>query len=151
MSQSIRLATGEDVSTVERIVREAYVHYVDRIGREPGPMTEDYGALVAAGRVRVIEDAERGACGVLVLVPMEDAMLLDNIAVAPAAQGLGIGRQLLTEAEAVARTGGFERMRLYTHEKMVENIALYTRIGYRETHRVSEKGFDRVYMEKPLF
>ena len=151
MSQSIRLATPEDVPAVARLVREAYAPYVARIGREPGPMGDDYAGLVAAGRVRVSEDAARGLCGVLVLVPQEDAMLLDNIAVAPGAQGLGVGRQLLTEAEAVARTAGFERMRLYTHEKMVENFALYTRIGYRETHRVSEKGFDRVYMEKPLF
>jgi glutathione S-transferase len=33
---------------------------------------------------------------------------------------------------------------------MTENIALYRRAGYVETHRVSEKGFDRVYMTKRL-
>jgi hypothetical protein len=33
---------------------------------------------------------------------------------------------------------------------MTENIALYTRIGFVETRRISEKGFDRVYMTKQL-
>jgi hypothetical protein len=33
---------------------------------------------------------------------------------------------------------------------MTENIALYTRIGFVETHRISEKGYDRVYMTKQL-
>jgi hypothetical protein len=31
---------------------------------------------------------------------------------------------------------------------MHENIALYQRIGFVETHRVSEKGYARVYMTK---
>jgi hypothetical protein len=31
---------------------------------------------------------------------------------------------------------------------MTENIALYSRIGYVETRRVTEKGYDRVYMTK---
>ena len=33
---------------------------------------------------------------------------------------------------------------------MTENIALYLRIGFVETRRVSEKGYDRVYMTKQL-
>ena len=35
---------------------------------------------------------------------------------------------------------------LYTHALMTENIALYRRIGFVETQRVSEKGYERVYM-----
>jgi hypothetical protein len=31
---------------------------------------------------------------------------------------------------------------------MVENIALYQRLGFVEIARVQEKGFDRVYMAK---
>lgn len=33
---------------------------------------------------------------------------------------------------------------------MTENIALYTRLGFKETGRICEKGFERVYMAKPL-
>ncbi len=33
---------------------------------------------------------------------------------------------------------------------MLTNIAIYTARGYVETGRVTEKGFQRVYMEKQL-
>jgi hypothetical protein len=45
---------------------------------------------------------------------------------------------------------GWREIRLYTNALMAENIALYRRIGYVETARVAEKGFDRVYMTKRL-
>ena len=31
---------------------------------------------------------------------------------------------------------------------MTENLALYRRLGFHETGRISEKGYDRVYMAK---
>jgi ribosomal protein S18 acetylase RimI-like enzyme len=33
---------------------------------------------------------------------------------------------------------------------MTENIALYERLGFRQTGRISEKGFERVYMANTL-
>ncbi len=149
MTQNPRLATATDLGTVEAIVRSAYVHYVPRIGREPGPMLDDYASLIRDGRVHVIEH-DGIVQGVLVLIPQVDAMLLDNIAISPAAQGLGLGRIMLTFAEAAAAAAGYSAIRLYTNEAMTENIALYTRVGYSETHRAEEKGLRRVYMSKPL-
>lgn len=149
MSQRIRPATPDDLDSVQRIVREAYTPYVPRIGREPGPMLDDYGALIAEGRVRVVED-DGVVQGLLVLIPQADAMLLDNVAVSPAAQGRGLGRLLLLYAEQAAIAAGYGSIKLYTNEAMTENIALYSRLGYAETHRVEEKGLRRVYMVKPL-
>ena len=77
-------------------------------------------------------------------------MLLDNIAVHPDARGKGLGRLLLEQAERRAREANCIAIRLYTHETMTENIALYSRIGYCETHRATEKGLARVFMTKPL-
>jgi ribosomal protein S18 acetylase RimI-like enzyme len=77
-------------------------------------------------------------------------MLLDNVAVAPAAQGSGLGRLLLEFAEHAATKAGYHAIKLYTNEAMMENIALYSRIGYAETHRVEEKRLRRVYMRKLL-
>jgi ribosomal protein S18 acetylase RimI-like enzyme len=144
-----RPATRDDLQTVETIVRAAYSHYVARIGRQPGPMLDDYGALIEQGLVRVAEH-EGVVQGVLVLVPEEGAMLLDNVAVSPDAQGLGLGRRMLEFAERAARAAGYRSITLYTNEAMVENIGLYSRIGYVETHRAVEKGLRRVYMAKPL-
>ncbi|MGO4337007.1 GNAT family N-acetyltransferase [Labrys sp. KB_33_2] len=149
MVQALRLATTADLPAIEHIVEAAYAPYIARIGRKPGPMLDDYAALVRAGRVRV-SPLDGNVLGILVLIPQEDVMLLDNIAVAPAAQGRGLGRRLLQAAENLAREAAYRRIRLYTNEAMTENIALYARSGYVETHRVEEKGLRRVYMEKDL-
>ena len=144
-----RLARPEEAATLRALVREAYAHYVPRMGREPAPMTDDYAARIAAGEAW-IEEAEGTPVGVLVLEESEGGLLLDNIAVAPAALGKGYGKLLLQFAEAEAMRRGYTRIHLYTNEKMVENIALYTRIGYVETHRARQAGHNRVFMEKRL-
>ncbi|GAA4252340.1 GNAT family N-acetyltransferase [Dactylosporangium darangshiense] len=135
-----------DAEAVRALVRAAYAHYVPRIGREPAPMSADYEALIAEGRVWI---AGRPPVGVLVLIPREDHLLLDNVAVAHRARGTGVGAALLAFAEERARALGLPRIRLYTNAAMHENLAYYPRHGYTETHRTSESGFHRVYFEKP--
>lgn len=149
MRQSLRPAIRDDLASVQQIVRDAYRGYIARIGRKPGPMLDDYSALIAAGRVHVAERDDT-VLGILVLIPQPDAMLLDNIAVAPEAQGSGVGRRMLEFAEHAAIKAGYNCIKLYTNESMTENVALYKRFGYVETHRVEQKGLRRVYMSKPL-
>ena len=91
MGNELRIATADDQPAVEAIVEAAYTHYVERIGQQPGPMLDDYGAQIAAGRVHVM-DCDGEPKGLLVLIPEADAMLLDNVAVHPSAQGRGLGR-----------------------------------------------------------
>ena len=146
---SIRPATPDDLAVIEQIVADAYGHYVGRIGRKPGPMLDDYSAILAGSTAHVLETPD-GVQGLIVLVPEPEAMLLDNVAVRPEAKGQGYGRMLLTFAEQSARAAGLPAVRLYTHEMMVENIALYSRVGYVETHRAEERGLHRVFMLKRL-
>lgn len=145
----IRPATAHDVAPVQALIEAAYALYIPRIGARPGPMLEDYAALIAQGRVEVFEEQGQ-VLGVLVLIAQADGLLLDNVAVSPAAQGRGLGRQLMAHAEARARQLGLEVVRLYTNEAMSENLGLYERLGYRETHRAEQAGFRRVFMEKRL-
>ena len=149
MSHDIRKAASADRPAVEAIVDAAYTPYVPRIGRKPGPMLDDYGALIQEGCVHVLVDGGI-VQAILVLRPEQDAMLLDNVAVAPAAQGRGYGRSLLDFAERTAAAAGFRSIRLYTNEAMTENVTLYARLGYVETHRGVANGFRRVYMTKAL-
>ncbi len=145
----VRPARAEDLAAVSRIVRAAYGNYVERLGKPPGPMLDDYARRIRDGTVWVIQDGGAVA-GLLVMEDADEALLLDNIAVDPAAQGKGLGRRLMHWAEAEARRRGYAAVRLYTHVLMTENVALYTRAGYVETGRVQEHGFDRVYMSKAL-
>jgi ribosomal protein S18 acetylase RimI-like enzyme len=145
----IRTATAVDVSAIEQIVDRAYRHYVPRIGKPPAPMFDDYIARVAEGVVWVIEESSTIA-GIIVLVPQPDHLLLDNIAVAPARQGAGLGRLLLSFAETEAVRRGYREIRLYTHRTMTENQRLYAAIGYEETGQGTESGYERVFMRKRL-
>jgi len=83
----IRRATLLDLKNVAIVVHAAYSGYITRIGREPGPMSDDYASLIRRGLVHVLDDG--GAVGVVVLVPEPGTMLLDNVAVDPASQGKG--------------------------------------------------------------
>ncbi|MFD4836271.1 GNAT family N-acetyltransferase [Achromobacter sp. NPDC058515] len=149
MPHHMRPATSDDVPAIERIVKEAYTHYIARIGATPGPLLDDYPARVAQGVAHVLESQD-GIQGVIVLIPESGCMLLDNIAVSPLAQGKGYGREMMLWAEEVARQSGLSHIRLYTQEMMTENIAIYQRYGYVETHRATEIGLNRVFMKKSL-
>jgi len=149
MTAPPRRARPDDASAIAALVNRAYEKYVARIGRKPRPMTADYDAAVTAHQMWVIEDN-----GVIVaaleLIPEKDVLLIENIAVDPAQQGTGLGKRLLAFAEDEARRQGFAALRLYTNEKMTENIALYARYGYRETSRETLRNLHVVHMRKDL-
>jgi ribosomal protein S18 acetylase RimI-like enzyme len=145
----IREARADDARRISEIAHAAYRKYVPRIGREPAPMAADFPAEIAAGRVVVLE-AAGVVVGYLVAWSEADAYFVDNIAVDPAAQGRGFGRRLMEEAERAARRHGLGAIRLYTNAAMTENLALYCRMGFVETHRATEQGFNRVFMRRDL-
>ena len=149
MTAPPRRARPDDASAIAALVNRAYEKYVARIGRKPRPMTADYDAAVTAHQMWVIED--NGAImAALELIPEKDVLLIENIAVDPAQQGTGLGKRLLAFAEDEARRQGFAALRLYTNEKMTENIALYARYGYRETSRETLRNLHVVHMRKDL-
>ena len=110
-------------------------------------MLEDYALVIEHNIVRVAEQDSR-VVGVVVLITDMAEILLDNIAVDPLYQGRGIGRKLIEYAEQYAAANGFSGLNLYTHESMTENIEMYSKLGYLETDRRCESGYDRVYMRK---
>jgi len=145
----IRPADAADLPAIERIVRDAYTKYTARIGKPPGPMLDDYRARVRAHEAWVLEQAGVIA-GVIVLLAENDNLLLDNVAVDPGQAGRGLGRALMEFAEVETRRRGYDEIRLYTHEKMTENIAMYRHLGWQETGRGEQSGYSRVFFRKRL-
>jgi len=146
---SFRRAGPPDARAVAALVHAAYGHYVERIGITPGPMTDDYQQVIRDYHVTVAEH-DAAIAGVIVLRVTEEGFLIDNVAVHPAHRGRGLGRALLDLAETQARRAGFGSIYLYTHEKMTENLALYSKIGYAEYDRRTQEGFSLTYMRKQL-
>ena len=137
------------LSAIEACTQAAYEKYVARIGREPAPMVADFAGAIAAGHVWVAVEGE-GLVGYVVFYPRGDHLHLENLAVFPDRQGRGIGRALIAHVEDEARRLGLDAVELYTNEKMTENLGLYPRLGYMETSRCTEAGFNRVYFRKDL-
>jgi ribosomal protein S18 acetylase RimI-like enzyme len=88
--------------------------------------------------------------GLAILIARPGHLLLENVAVPPAAQKRGVGSRLLVLAEDQARSLRLSEIWLYTNEAMTENLAYYTRHGYVETHRAEQDGFRRVFFRKQL-
>jgi ribosomal protein S18 acetylase RimI-like enzyme len=153
VATAIRSARPADRARIEAIVEAAYSPYLQRMNRKPAPMVDDYAARIAAGQTHVLEE-DGEVLGVLVLEDHPDDhggfLLLDNIAVGPAYHGRGLGKRLMKFTEEEARRRGYRVIELYTNEVMVENIALYLRLGYAETKRERVAGYDRVYLRKAL-
>src|SRR5438132_1856650 len=149
--REIRLARPEDSTAVRSCVRAAYAQYVSWIGREPAPMSADYIELISRGLVYVLKaPSYEDVLGVLVLHAGANVLWIENVAVHPQHQRRGYGRRLMQFAEHEARAAGFGELRLYTNELMVENISIYTHLGYVEFDRRLDDGFLRVFMRKEL-
>jgi ribosomal protein S18 acetylase RimI-like enzyme len=146
----IRKAVARDEAEIRDCAEQAYARYVPRIGRKPAPMDADYAARIAAGDVHVATDAAGRLEGFVVFHAEDGHVLLENVAVLPRAARRGVGKALIGFCEHAARESGLRTVRLYTNEKMTENLGMYPRLGYREIGRRTENGFDRVYFEKTL-
>jgi GNAT superfamily N-acetyltransferase len=147
MTASIRRATAADLPRVREIISAAYAMYLGRMDKPPAPMLRDYAPAVEDGTLWV---AGTPVMGLICLAVCDDSLLIENVAVHPGAQGAGLGRGLMEFAESQAERLGLSRLTLYTNEVMTENQAIYAHLGYRETRRHAEAGYQRVFMEKPL-
>jgi ribosomal protein S18 acetylase RimI-like enzyme len=147
----LRRAGADDVPELRRIASAAYSPYLPRMGgQRPGPLDADYAAAVEECEVW-LANLDGSPVGFVVLSgDGPDVLLLENVAVLPSHHGRGVGRALLELAEARATARGCTRIRLFTHVTMVENHALYERIGYVRTHDATDDGVTRVFYEKVL-
>ncbi len=145
----IRRARAEDVAAITECIAKAYSHYIERIGKAPAPMLQNYGEVFGSQEMSVLTNGET-ICGVVVLIPDSDRLIIDNVAVDSDYQRKGLGKRLMSFAESEAQRLGLAVLTLYTNEHMTENIEIYKKLGYSETERRTENGYHRVYMHKIL-
>ena len=129
-------------------MERAYAPWVPEIGGRPRPMDDDY-AVVLAEREGWVEAAADGLRAVIVLWPEDGYLWVDNVAVDPAAQGEGLGRELLRLAERRAAELGMSELRLLTHELMASNRELYGRLGWSEFEPEDREHDFLTYFRKP--
>ncbi len=96
--------------------------------------------LALSGEVWVLGQP---AVACMVLKPVDGALYLGKLAVEPALQGRGLGRQMVARAEERAREMRFDRLELETRVELSENHRFYLSLGFTEVSRSAHPGFDR--------
>ena len=138
---ALKRAAANDLDAVVALQRAAYAKNRPLLGVEPLPLLADYRQVFADYEVWLAESAS-ALDGALILEPRADDLLIWSVAVAPAAQGRGVGNVMLRFAEKRARQLGRTCIRLYTGAPLTSNIAWYKRQGY--VHESTEDMGDRV-------
>ena len=144
-----RRARGSEATAIRAFLEAAYSVYVPRMGRMPLTMKTDFAAAIRDDLIWVLMEDD-GLLAVLHFLSRADHVFVEDVAVRVGRQRQGIGKKLLAFAEEEALSRGYHEIRLFTNETMVENIALYQSLGYRELHREPCQGTDIIYMRKPL-
>src|SRR4051794_6151691 len=138
---ALRRARANDIDAVVALQLAAYAKNRPLLGIEPLPLLADYNEIFVSCEVWLAEGAGM-LDSALILEPRADDLLIWSVAVAPAAQGRGVGNVMLGFAETRARALGRTCIRLYTGAPLTANIAWYNRQGY--VHESTEDMGDRV-------
>ncbi|TCU38848.1 GNAT family N-acetyltransferase [Rhizobium azibense] len=93
-----------------------------------------------------LEDEDLLGC--MFLRPEPGCLYLGKLAVAPEAQGRGVGKLLLQVAEMAAKERLLSALRLETRIELTENHSVFAAWGFAKTAEKSHPGFDRItYIE----
>jgi GNAT superfamily N-acetyltransferase len=143
-----RRAGPADVEIVRAITEAAYAKWVPIIGRKPKPMVADHAAAIRDHEIELALVDGKPA-GLIELIPATDHLLLESIAIDPAAQGTGLGRALMRRVEDQARARNLPQIRLYTNKAFAANVDFYLRLGYAIDREEPFMGGLTVYFSKP--
>ena len=84
-------------------------------------------------------------------IAQADGLLIENVAVSPAFQGRGLGRQLIAHAERLAASLGYREIRLYTNKLLCRECRASTASSaIASTSEEPFKGGWRVNMSKSV-
>ncbi|HEY0317391.1 MAG TPA: GNAT family N-acetyltransferase [Solirubrobacterales bacterium] len=134
--------------------------YADFIREADGPFDVDHEAEAAAGPPAELVPptgmlllarvgGEPAAIGGVRHLDTEVAEV-KSMYVAPAHRGVGLGRRMLAELDAIAARHGCRAVRLDTSDYLTEAIGLYRSAGYREVPAYNENPKASLWFERQL-
>ena len=75
--------------------------------------------------------------------PREDCLYVGKLAVSETWRGRGLGKQLIGEAEALARQLGYSELELQTRVELTSNHRFFGALGFSKTGETAHAGYDR--------
>jgi ribosomal protein S18 acetylase RimI-like enzyme len=154
-ASAVEIRLADPAGADARACVHAYVAELNRRSETPydpslGPTAEPQELRPPAGAFLIAyRDGEPLGCGAVKHHP-DAPSEIKRMWVAESARGLGLGRRLLAELEALARQQGAPAARLETNNSLIEAIALYRSAGYREVPAFSDEPFAHHWFEKRL-
>ena len=154
MPQIIQATTDEHMDEARRIFTEyeewlgvslCFQGFDAEMAGLPGKYAPPEGRLLLA-----IENAEVAGC--VAFRPLDDEICeMKRLFVRPAFQGSGLGRDLIEELIAEARSAGYIKMRLDSWiPRMGKAIEMYRRHGFYEIEPYNVNPYEMIFMELVL-
>ncbi|KQN46784.1 GCN5 family acetyltransferase [Serratia sp. Leaf50] len=131
-----RRAEENDAGLVREIVLAAYSKWISVIGREPTPMTADFNKAIREHDID-LAIVEGEVVGLIEIWPQADHLWIENVAVHPHWQGIGIGGRLLAHVESKAAQAELGEIRLQTCPS--PNILLHSKKEFRHNKHSPER------------
>lgn len=147
---SIRLARAEDAQAFHRVEEDAAALFAGEpamkgIPIPPSTSADDYARIIARRRsLTALCDGE--VIGFAAVAPMGRELHLEEMSVARAFQGRGVGKTLLNAVKVDARNSGYRAITLSTFREIAWNAPFYARQGFVEVQ--SFEGRD--YLQQSL-
>jgi len=145
-----RQAVPSDLDFVSERIQAACGPPAAEVGVRLAPLDADYFAAIARSEVYLSVDPSGALDGLILFHTEPPVMHLDNVAVPLNSHGKGIGSKLIAFCESEARRMGMTSIELYTDQKLLRNIAIYTLLGFVVTSRRLDEGFHHIFFRKLL-
>ncbi|MDU9416263.1 GNAT family N-acetyltransferase [Pseudomonas sp. zfem005] len=149
MQYQIRTATADDAAAISQVVRLALAEsnardypaaVIASVQANFGP--EQVRGLLAAREVLVAEEA-----GCVIGTASLDGDVVRTVFVAPGAQGLGVGRRLMEQVEALARERGVAVLKV---PSSITAEGFYAGLGFQAVQQIIRGEERTIVMERSL-
>jgi ribosomal protein S18 acetylase RimI-like enzyme len=133
----VRPAAAADRAVVVKVLQRAFADYDGRLQPQPGALGETEASVRAHLKKGAIALAFIAGepVGVMFMERKDNALFLSRVSVVPEKRGSGITARMVAMAESEARRQGVQALSLRVREVLSQNIALFQRLGFRETGR----------------
>ena len=134
----VRWATAADRAAVVKVLQRAFADYDGRLQPPPGALGETESSVRAhlqRGGSVALAFIEGAPVGAMFVERKGGALFLSRVSVVPEKRGSGITARMVALAEALARGAGVGGLTLRVREVLAQNLALFQRLGFRETGR----------------
>jgi len=162
MQLSFAIATETDAAAVARLQTDTHIHLLEKFGRSTSrSVVTEKTVLTGMKTARVLMARSQGEIVAMLSLAIKKPWAIDpayftdvprplylnNMAVAPAYQRLGVGRRMLEQARIIAREWPADAIRLDAYDNETGAGGFYAKCGYREMGRVTYRKTPLIYYE----